>query len=97
VHKQNPERITIDLELCYENANGENRRDLSNISVIEVKRSKGADRSDMIDVLRKYKIGSMGFSKYCMGTVLTQENVKTNLFRKRIRRLGKIEKNFLIN
>lgn len=95
VHKILPERITIDLGLQYENADGGKHLDLPNISVIEVKRSRDAVHSDMILSLQKHRIQKMGFSKYCIGTALTQPDVKINLFKNRLRELGKLEETFL--
>ncbi len=94
VNKVSPERITIDIELRYESVNGDKKLELPGISVIEVKRSKDSSHSDMIDSLRKHHVQSMGFSKYCMGTALIQEDVKKNLFRKRMRELGRYEETF---
>lgn len=96
VHKVLPERITIDLELKYSSLNGSPNIDLPGISIIEVKRNRDAHRSDITDALQRHKIQPMGFSKYCIGTALTQETVKKNLFKPRIRDLGRYEKSFLI-
>ena len=87
--------ITIDIDLTFSDIDGVKTRSLPYLSVIEVKRDRDSSQSDMINLLRKNHIRSMGFSKYCMGTALINRDVKTNLFRTRMRRIGKYEKNFL--
>ena len=95
VHKTIPERITIDIDLLFSDTEGKENLSLPNLSVIEVKRDRDSAQSDMIKVLHKNHIRSMGFSKYCMGTALINSNVKTNLLRTTMRRIGKYEKNFI--
>jgi hypothetical protein len=97
VHRELPERITIDLGLNYESVEDQKQIQLPGISIIEIKRDRGTEHSVMMKALRLRHIQPMGFSKYCMGTALMQPGVKTNLFRKRFRTLSKLEKNFEIN
>jgi hypothetical protein len=94
VHRTIPERITIDISLSFSDIDGTGTYSLPHLSVIEVKRDRDSERSDMIKVLRKKHIHSMGFSKYCMGTALVKKDVKSNLFRQRIRLIGRFEKTF---
>jgi hypothetical protein len=96
VNKVLPERITIDLGLKYESAEGKKQLDLPKISVIEVKRNRDAMYSDMIVALQNHHIQKMGFSKYCIGTALTRPEVKINLFKTRLRELSKLEESFVI-
>lgn len=94
VHKVTPERITIDIELNYSNVLGTMDIELPGFSVIEIKRDRDATHSDMITALRREHFQSIGFSKYCIGTALMKPNVKKNLFKPRIRQLGKFEESF---
>ncbi len=91
VHKTIPERITLDIDLNFTRIDGSLSRDLPAISVIEIKRDRDSASSDMATLLRNNKIQASGFSKYCMGTVLTNPEVKNNLFRKNIRILNKYD------
>lgn len=94
VHKVMPERLTIDIELTYSNVRGTMDIELPGFSVIEIKRDRDATHSDMITALRREHFQSIGFSKYCIGTALMKPTVKKNLFKPRIRQLGKIEESF---
>jgi len=96
VHREIPERITIDLNLIYKRTDQEKNIRLPGVSIIEVKRNRDSNHSDMVKALHYRHIQPMGFSKYCMGTALTQDSVKKNLFRKRLRQLSKMDENFKI-
>ncbi len=95
VHKVTPERITIDIELNYSNVRGTMDIQLPGFSVIEIKRDRDANHSDVIKALRKEHFQAIGFSKYCIGTALMKPQVKKNLFKPRIRQLGKFEESFV--
>jgi uncharacterized membrane protein len=43
-----------------------------------------------MDVLQNRKIFPQGFSKYCMGMVLTDSGVKNNLFKSKVQYLNKL-------
>lgn len=88
VSKHRPERLTIDLGLEFsEDSDGE-KEELKQTCIIEVKRDLEAGASDIIDALNTTRIKATGFSKYCMGTVLTKKDVRHNLFKQRLRNLG---------
>lgn len=88
VSKHRPERLTIDLGLAFSIEENKSGKPLHQACVIEVKRDLDAGESDVIDVLQKNRIKATGFSKYCMGTVLTKYEVRHNLFKQRLRTLG---------
>ncbi|MFC2090182.1 polyphosphate polymerase domain-containing protein [Bacteroidota bacterium] len=94
VNKSLPERITIDTELTYNTVDNSRTMTLHNLAVIEVKRDRDAAQSNILYILNRHKIHPIGFSKYCMGTVITNRQVKHNLFKNRLRRLGKIDNTF---
>lgn len=94
VHKQTPERITIDIELNYSNVLGTMEIQLPGFSVVEIKRDRDANHSDIITVLHREHYQAIGFSKYCIGTALMKPQVKKNLFKTRLRQLGKFEESF---
>lgn len=87
VSKHRPERLTIDLGLRFsEDKKGSFER-LDDTCIIEVKRDLDAGASDVITALNQLHVKATGFSKYCMGTVLTKD-VRHNLFKQRLRNLG---------
>lgn len=87
VSKYRPERLTIDLGLGFSDDKVNEFENLDDTCIIEVKRDLDAGISDIINALEKSRVKATGFSKYCMGTVLTKE-VKHNLFKQRLRSLG---------
>ncbi len=89
VHKSNPERVTIDLELNYRPVNSNKDLHLPGLSVIEIKRNRDATPSDMISQLRSARFHATGFSKYLMGTAMLEPGVKTNLVKNKIRQINK--------
>ena len=94
VHTDIPERLTVDIELNYANVEGDRDLALPGFSVIEIKKDRDATHSDMISVLRREHYLPLGFSKYCIGTAIMKPGVKKNLFKSRLRQLGKIEESF---
>jgi hypothetical protein len=98
VHKTVPERVTIDIGLNYNRPGSDRKTALPGISVVEIKNERDAVYSDMISHLRRENYQTMGFSKYCVGTILTTPGVKSNMFKQRMRRIEKIERTLeLIN
>ncbi len=92
VHKIIPERVTIDIELGYNRPGMNGDVSLPGLSVVEIKYERDSIHSDMISFLRRESFQSMGFSKYCIGTILNNPDVKSNLFKQRMRRIAKIER-----
>jgi len=89
VNKAKTERLTIDSKLCFHNLQTGREKHLGNIVIIELKRD-GTAPSPVLDILRRLRIQPMGFSKYCMGMVMTNDSVKRNLFLPRLQRLQRL-------
>lgn len=83
------ERVTIDTGLCFHNLETGVSRNMDNLVVIEVKR-QGRSESAITDALRDMRIHPCGFSKYCIGSALTNPELKNNRFKIRIRKVNKI-------
>ncbi|MDA3852929.1 MAG: polyphosphate polymerase domain-containing protein [Bacteroidales bacterium] len=88
VSKHRPERLTIDLGLEFSEEKASDTEQLNQTCIIEVKRDLDAGASDIMDALNKSRIKATGFSKYCIGMVLTKKTVRHNLFKQRLRKLG---------
>lgn len=73
------ERVTIDMFPGFKNH--EKEIILSNLVIIEIKQSKAAEPALIFNVLKEYKIRKQGFSKYCIGRSLLEENIKKNNFK----------------
>ncbi len=57
--------------------------------IIELKRD-GNVYSPVLDILRQLRIKPSGFSKYCIGSVMTNKGLKQNLFKQKLVRLRKL-------
>lgn len=87
------ERITIDLNLRFENPRTSGSASLGEVAVIELKRD-GTKHSDLQDILLQMRVFPAKFSKYCTGMMLTDESIPRGRFKERLITLKKnINKN----
>ena len=84
VNKGKTERLTIDTNLCFHNIKTGKDADLTGLAIIELKRD-GLQPSPILGMLRDLRIKPSGFSKYCMGSALTNPSLKRNNFKERLR------------
>ncbi|MBL4658417.1 MAG: polyphosphate polymerase domain-containing protein [Flavobacteriales bacterium] len=77
------ERVTIDLDLEFDD-NGK-KAEIGEIIIAEVKQEKYNVRSLFIQNMRKMHIRPMGMSKYCIGSVLLKDWIKSNSFKDGLR------------
>ncbi len=89
VNKMLTERLTIDTSLQFRNLGTDSRCDLNDLAIIELKRD-GLTHSPILGMLNQLRIHPLGFSKYCMGTVLTDPGIKHNMFKPRLTALARI-------
>lgn len=89
VNRGKTERLTIDTGLVFHNLDNDSRLSLDNLAIIELKRD-GLIASPILDMLRQLRIMPSGFSKYCMGMVMTSPHILHNRFKPRLRRVDKI-------
>lgn len=90
VNKHQPERLTIDLNLQFE----EERKSLSfpNLVIVEVKQDK-RNLSPFFSLAKNLKIKEGSISKYCMGISLLRPDIKQNNFKRKLRQLMPLMKN----
>lgn len=89
VHPERVERITLDIDLSFRNANG--TASLPGICVAELKEGRTGHGSPFAALMRALPAPPTRFSKYCVGTVLLRPDVKYNQFKPillRARKLG---------
>lgn len=79
VNNQFTERVTVDI--CPGFKNQEKEITLNNLVIIEVKQSKSSQPALITQTLRIQKIKNHGFSKYCIGRSLLEDNIKKNNFK----------------
>ncbi len=89
VNKAKTERLTIDSALRFNNLVTDTQRDMGNLVIIELKRD-GLCYSPILKMLLDLQIRPHGFSKYCMGSALTNELLKVNRFKRKLIEVDKI-------
>ena len=96
VNKAKTERITIDFGITFHNHVSGTDADVSDLVIVEVKQD-GSLPSKFKDLLREARVKEKGLSKYCLGMLLTDEHLKYNRFKDKIRYVNKLtNKNYTI-
>ena len=73
------QRVTVDMSPVFKNS--QNSITLDKLVIIEIKQDKSSNPSTVIKILQELKIRQQGFSKYCVGRSLLEENIKKNNFK----------------
>ena len=89
VNKAKTERLTIDSALRFHNIVSGVDKDMGNLVIIELKRD-GLVYSPVLEMLRQLRIHPHGFSKYCMGSALTNSELRVNRFKRKLIEINKI-------
>jgi len=89
VNFEKTERLTIDFDIHFYNKETGNNAENSHAVIIELKRD-GRTPSPILPLLRQLRIKTSGFSKYCIGTVVTNPEIKQNRFKKRLAKVMKL-------
>ncbi len=89
VNKAKTERITIDFGIRFHNHLSGCDAEVSDLVIIEVKQD-GSLPSKFKDLLRDAHVQRKGLSKYCLGMLLTDEHLKYNRFKQKIRYVNKL-------
>ena len=82
------ERLTIDFNVRFHNFETGLDSNTGQLVIIELKRD-GNVFSPICNLLRDLHIHPSGFSKYCIGTVLTNPGIKHNNFKMRVHYVSK--------
>lgn len=88
IHKDRPERITIDFEIRFRQS--DQTVQLPHLAIIEIKQIR-ASTSLATRVLRQMGIRQISLSKYCLGVVKLYSGVRKNNFKPLILQLNKIK------
>ncbi len=83
------ERLTIDFGLRFHNFETERDEKMDTVVIIELKRD-GRVPSPILDIIRQLRIKQAGFSKYCIGSAITNPSLRQNRFKLRLRKIGKL-------
>ena|SRR6218665_278002 len=87
VNKHSPERVTIDLNLNFKNADQD--KTIDNLVIAEVKQDK-ALTSTFMKLMKKHHIREGSISKYCYGVISLFGSIKHNNFKPNLILLKKI-------
>lgn len=90
VNRKKTERLTIDTNLVLDNLQTGLHVALPGVAIIELKRD-GLQPSPILGLLRQLRIKPMGFSKYCIGTALTNPHLLHNRIKPRLHKIYKLE------
>ncbi len=88
VHKDVPERSTIDFNLVFD-ANGKQAA-FPSLVIAEIKQDRSSGFSDLEKIFRAHGILPMKLSKYCIGSVYMYDTLKYNRFKSKIITLNKL-------
>jgi hypothetical protein len=91
VNYDKTERLTIDYDVHFHNMETGNDAETGPLVIIELKRD-GNVYSPVLDILRVLRIKPSGFSKYCIGSVMTNKSLKRNIFKAKMVTLSKLAK-----
>ena len=89
VNKAKTERLTIDMDLVWENIVSGESKTFPDLVIIELKRD-GNVPSKMTQIMLSQRLKPLKISKYCIGTALTTPGLKKNRFKKKIRLIEKM-------
>ena len=89
VNKEKTERLTLDVNLRFDNVQTGRKDALGPLVVIELKQD-GLCHSRMKDLLLDFRIHPFKISKYCIGTMLTNPAAKHNRFNQKLVRIKKM-------
>lgn len=85
------ERLTIDFDVQFHNLETAQDATTGPLVIIELKRD-GNVFSPVLGILRQLRIQPSGFSKYCIGSVMTNKRLKHNMFKQKLVKLSKLAK-----
>lgn len=89
VNKNMTERLTIDIHLRFRHITTGTTCGLNRLVIIELKRD-GNSYSPILEILKEFRVHPAKFSKYCIGMALTNNKLKHNRFKPRIRQIKKL-------
>lgn len=89
VNKAKTERLTIDMDLVWDNVVSGEKKTFGELVIIELKRD-GNVPSKMTHIMLDLRLHPLKISKYCIGTALTTPGIKKNRFKSKIRKIEKM-------
>jgi hypothetical protein len=88
------ERITIDINVSFEDPYDGRRIDLPHLAIAELKKEGISGHSPFTYLIRQMGIHPTGFSKYCIGSALMNDTLKKNILKPKILLINKFENEY---
>ena len=88
VSKTEKERVTIDMNLSYDF--GDSSKSFNKLVIIEVKQERFNRNSFIVQELKSLGIAPSGFSKYCIGMLSLNKELKYNAFKRKLLKINKL-------
>lgn len=85
-----PQRVTIDYDLSFTHVPTNKKLDLKNTCIIEIKKNREHKTPFLFETLNTLGIRKSGFSKYCIGLIGFEKNLKQNRLKYRQLQLQKL-------
>ena len=89
VNKGKTERLTIDINIKFDNCVTGNQNTIPSLCIVEVKRD-GNVYSPFTSYMADFRIKKKSISKYCLGMILTDPGLKQNRFKEKLRYIEKM-------
>ena len=89
VHKTQKERLTMDVNLTFENDN--DNGDMKHIVIAEVKQERMSRSSDFMRIAKEMYILPIRISKYCLTTLALNPELKKNRFKEKVLFINKLK------
>lgn len=88
VHKQQKERLTIDVNFQFQDTSQEH--EINGMVIAEVKQEKKSRSSDFMKIIKQEGVQPFRISKYCIATASLYPHLKRNNFKRKFLHLDKI-------
>jgi len=89
VNVAHTERLTIDVNLYFQNCETGCAAMLDNLVIVELK-CDGRQPSTILPLLRQLRIKPSAFSKYCIGSAVTNSELRQNRFKPLLHKLARL-------
>ena len=96
VNRAKTERLTIDMDLVWDNVISGEKKTFTDLVIIELKRD-GNVPSKMTRIMLDLRVHPLKISKYCIGTALTTPDIKKNRFKSKILKIEKLLNGSIVN
>ena len=90
VNPEKTERSTIDFDLGFNNVRCGTSANMGNLVIVEVKQD-GSIPSKLREILLESRVKPIRISKYCIGTAMTDNGVKSSRFKQKMILINKMK------